>query len=151
MANNFLDPAANKALISRLFQLMPDTKRRWGTMTPGQMLVHCADQLRVSRGEKRVTSVRVPGLFRPLLKWYFVTRVKEFKRGMKTLPELDARLGMTPPVSFATDHATLLSLLAPARYPAGGLHHPLFGYLSAQEFGEITWKHLDHHLRQFGV
>jgi hypothetical protein len=151
MAAYFLNPADNKLLISRLFQLMPDAQPRWGTMTAGQMLVHCADQLRVSRGEKPVTSVRVPGLLRPLLKWFFITRLQKFKPNMKTMYELDAKGGMTPPVSFATDHATLLGLLAPAGYRPSGVDHPLFGHLSAQEFGEITWKHLDHHLRQFGV
>jgi hypothetical protein len=40
MADNFLDPSANKALISRLFTLMPDAPPRWGSMTAGQMLVH---------------------------------------------------------------------------------------------------------------
>lgn len=151
MAANFLEPQANKVLIRRLFTLMPDATRRWGTMTAGQMLVHCADQLRVSRGEKPVTSLRVPFFLKPALKWFFVTRLREFKRNMKTLPELDAKARMTPPVSFATDHATLLRLLNPASYPAGGIEHPLFGHLSAEEFGEITWKHLDHHLRQFGA
>jgi hypothetical protein len=151
MAANFLDPSANKALISRFFTLMPDAPPRWGTMTAGQMLVHCADQLRVSRGEKPVTSLRVPGFLKPLLKWYFVTRLQQFKPNMKTMYELDAKGGMTPPVSFATDHATLLGLLAPASYSPAGVEHPVFGNLSAQEFGEITWKHLDHHLRQFGV
>jgi hypothetical protein len=151
MAANFLDPSENKALISRLFTLMPDSQRRWGTMTAGQMLVHCADQLRVSRGEKPVTSLRVPGLLRPLLKWFFVTRMKEFKPNMKTMYELDSKGGMTPPVNFAADHATLISLLSPARYSYQGIDHPLFGHMSAQEFGEVTWKHLDHHLRQFGA
>jgi hypothetical protein len=151
MATNFLDPVENKVLISRLFRLMPDAAPRWGTMRAGQMLVHCADQLRVSRGEKAVSSLRVPGLLKPLLKWYFVTRLKQFKPNMKTMYELDANGGMTPPISFATDHATLISLLAPAGYRPSGVEHPLFGHLSAQEFGEITWKHLDHHLRQFGV
>ena len=151
MTANFLHPDDNKSLISRLFRLMPDAQRRWGTMTAGQMLVHCADQLRVSRGEKPVTSLRVPSLLRPLLKWFFITRAKGFKPNMKTLHELDAKGGMTPPVSFAADHATLLRLLQPAGYSPAGVNHPVFGHLSAQEFGEITWQHLDHHFRQFGV
>ena len=151
MAPSFLNPQVNKELISRLFRLMPDTPRRWGTMTVGQMLVHCTDQLRISLGEKSVTSLRVPFFLKPLLKRFLVKRLTAFKAGMKTLPEMDARRGMTPPTTFATDHATLLAYLRPARYPASGIEHPLFGHLSAQEFGEITWKHLDHHLRQFGV
>jgi len=151
MTANFLDPSDNKALISRLFRLMPDARPRWGTMTAGQMLVHCADQLRVSTGVKRLYSMWVPGFLKPLLKKRFVTHFQGFKPGMKTLRELDSRRGMTPPVSFAADHATLLGLLSPAQYNPRGIEHPLFGHLSAQEFGEITWQHLDHHLRQFGV
>jgi hypothetical protein len=151
MAANFLDPSDNRALISRLFRLMPDAQPRWGSMTVGQMLVHCADQLRVSTGAKRLTSRWVPDLLKPLLKKRFVTKFKGFEPGMRTLRELDSRRGMTPPVSFATDHATLIGLLLPARYNPRGIEHPLFGHLSAQEFGEITWQHLNHHLRQFGV
>ena len=151
MAENFLDPATNKALVSRFFQLMPDAAPRWGRMTAGQMLVHCADQLRISRGEKPVTSVRLPDFLKPLVKWFIIKRMKRFKPNMKTLPEMDPQRGMTPPVSFATDHATLLALLTPAAYGPHGVTHPVFGPLSRQEFGEITWQHLDHHLRQFGV
>ncbi len=29
--------------------------------------------------------------------------------------------------------------------------HPLFGPLSGEEWGALSWKHLDYHLRQFGV
>jgi hypothetical protein len=29
--------------------------------------------------------------------------------------------------------------------------HPLFGPLTTTQWGQLTWKHLDHHLRQFGV
>jgi len=151
MATNFMEPTTNAALISRLFTLMPDTPRRWGTMTVGQMLVHCTDQLRVSLGEKPVLSVRVPGFLKPVLKWLFLRRLAHLKPNMKTLPELDAQRGMTPPTTFAADHATLLAYLRPERHATSGVQHPLFGHLSAQEFGEITWKHLDHHLRQFGA
>ena len=151
MSANFLEPHVNAALVARFHALTPDAPRHWGRMTAGQMLVHCADQLRVSRGEKPVTSTRIPGWLKPVAKWFFVTRLKEFKPNMKTLPELDAHGGMTPPTTFAADRAALLSLLEPGRYSPAGVEHPLFGHLSAPEFGEITWKHLDHHLRQFGV
>ena len=29
--------------------------------------------------------------------------------------------------------------------------HPAFGYFTAQQWGQMQYKHLDHHLRQFGV
>ncbi|TPW11975.1 MAG: hypothetical protein FD129_1557, partial [bacterium] len=29
--------------------------------------------------------------------------------------------------------------------------HPFFGNLNIDEWGRLSWKHLDHHLRQFGA
>jgi hypothetical protein len=29
--------------------------------------------------------------------------------------------------------------------------HPMFGKMTADQWGRSMWKHLDHHLRQFGV
>ena len=150
MSTSFLDPTAHANLTTRIGRLSPETPRQWGTMTAQQMLVHCADQLRVSRGEKSVTSVRIPGFLKPLVKWLVVTRLKEFKPGMRTLKELDANAGMTPLTSFAADRDALVALINPTAYSPSGVEHPVFGRLSAPEFGEVTWKHLDYHLRQFG-
>ena len=151
MPANFLLPADNAALQARIRALRPDSPRQWGRMSAGQMLVHCADQLRVSLGEKPVTSVRLPGFVKPLVKWLIVTRNKGFKPNMRTMKELDSEADMTAPTTFEADRSTLLALLDPARYPAGGVEHPLFGHLTAKELGEVTWQHLDHHLRQFGA
>ena len=151
MTANFLDPADSQVLAARLLALTPDAPRRWGTMSAQQMLVHCADQLRISRGEKAVTSVRLPGFVKPLAKWLIVTRHQEFKPGMRTLKEMDANAGLSALTTFEGDRAALLELLAPVNNLGDGVEHPLFGHLSRQEFGEVTWKHLDHHLRQFGA
>lgn len=151
MSASFLEPSAHAALAARFQALTPASQRQWGKMTVGQMLVHCADQLRISRGEKAVTSMRVPGFLKPLVKWFFVTRLKEFKPNMQTLKELDSQAGMTPTTTFEADRQQLLDLLDPAQYGAAGVEHPVFGHLSREEFGQVTWKHLDHHLRQFGA
>ena len=29
--------------------------------------------------------------------------------------------------------------------------HPAFGYFTREQWGQMQYKHLDHHLRQFGV
>lgn len=151
MSANFLTANDNAALLARIQQLGPDSSRQWGKMTAGQMVVHCTDQLRVSRGEKAVTSTRIPGFLKPLVKWLLISRLKAFKPGMRTLKELDAEAEMTPPTTFEADRAHLLGLLELDKYGQKGVEHPIFGHLTAQEFGEVTWKHLDHHLRQFGV
>ncbi|MBC7447453.1 MAG: DUF1569 domain-containing protein [Hymenobacteraceae bacterium] len=149
---SFLDPATFTALSMRLEALTPNTPRQWGTMSAHQMLVHCADQVRVSTGRKPLTSLRIPRFLRPFLKWLFITRTNGFKKNMRTMKELDANAAMTTLANFAADRFTLLALLDPAAYAGqAGVDHPLFGYLPTAEFGRITWQHLDHHLRQFGV
>ena len=150
MAANFLVPYDNAALVARIQALAPNSSRQWGKMSVGQMVVHCTDQLRVSRGDKPVTSTRIPTFLKPLVKWLVVSRMKAFKPGMRTLKELDAEAGMTAPTTFEADRATLLSLLKPAAYGPDGVEHPLFGHLTAQEFGEATWQRLDHHKRRPG-
>ncbi len=150
---SFLDPISQAALRARLDALTPTTTRHWGTMTAHQMLVHCADQIRVSTGLRPLTSVRIPRLLRPLVKWFFITRGGgSFKPNMRTMKELDANAAMSKPTEFAADRAALVALLDPARYAGqAGIDHPLFGYLPLAEFGRLTASHLDHHLRQFGL
>lgn len=148
---SFLASPASAALAERLAALTPTTARQWGTMSAHQVLVHCADQVRVSIGVKPLTSLRIPRWLRPLLKWV-VVRPGGFKKNMRTMKELDPAAAMTPLTEFDADRAALLALLDPARYAGqAGVDHPLFGYLPADEFGRLTWQHLDHHLRQFGV
>lgn len=151
MKASFLAPSDNSILVVRIQALKPISPRQWGKMTASQMIVHCTDQLRVSRGDKAVTSIQIPNFLKPFVKWLLVSRMKEFKPGMRTLIELDSKFGMTSPTTFEADRATLLDLLRIDRYSPNGVEHPVFGHLAAQEFGEITWRHLDHHLRQFGV
>ncbi len=138
------------AITARLGALRPESPARWGTMTAGEMVVHCADQIRVCRGEKAITSMRIPKLLRPLLRWVFVTRKKAFKPGMKTLKELDARGGMTPITTFENDRQTLLQMVAQGSGQRT-VDHPLFGKLSGDEAEDLSRRHLDYHLRQFGV
>lgn len=148
---SFLAPGAAAALAARMHALAPDTPRLWGSMSAHQMLVHCADQVRVSTGRKPLTSLRVPRFLRPVLKW-LVIRPGGFKPNMRTMKELDPAHAMTSPTEFAADRAALLALIAPAAFDGQpGVDHPLFGYLPREEFGRVTWQHLDHHLRQFGV
>jgi hypothetical protein len=56
---------------------------------------------------------------------------------------------------FAKERARLSELidLLVAAAPAGCTSHPhpFFGRLKPDEWGILMYKHLDHHLRQFGV
>lgn len=151
MSASFFSPTDRPELLRRINALTPASQRQWGTMTVGQMLAHCADQVRVTSGQKPI-STQMPGFLKKLVKWLMIDLMPRFPRNMGTLKELDANKDMTPPTTFEADRQTLLALIEPARYPEGQtFDHPAFGRLTRDDFGRATWKHLDHHLRQFGV
>ena len=150
MSPNLFTPTDHAATLTRIGALTATTPRLWGTMTTGQMVVHCTDQIRICTGDKTI-STRVPGLLKPVLRWALFNLMPRFPKNMRTLPELDPAQAMTVPTSFEADRRLLLRELELGRHPAGRIYdHPAFGRLSHAQFGEIVWKHLDHHLRQFG-
>jgi hypothetical protein len=80
----------------------------------------------------------------------FIVYLAPFPKNVPTAPELLAR----PPGDWAGDVTALLSLVD--RVVARGQsatwgQHPLFGALSPSGWGVLMYRHVDHHLRQFGT
>jgi len=81
---------------------------------------------------------------------HLILYVIPFPKGAPTAPELkpvDAAL-------FEEERAALLKMLeriANGPHEGAGPAHPLFGPLSWQEWGVATYKHANHHLKQFGA
>ena len=84
-----------------------------------------------------------------LFKWLFLN-VLPFPKGAPTAKELISRA----PETWEVERSQLIELMK----RAGGdearsvtAEHPLFGPLTRAQWGQLAWKHLDHHLRQFGA
>lgn len=139
---------------SRLSKLNPSLKPLWGKMTASEMICHVADPLRDLLGVRQTKPV-VPGIFRPVVKIMLFGK-KPFGKNLPTLkPYLQSEKGGgTRPTDFEHDKAMLLNLVdqfvaTDANYSF--YPHPGVGKLTREENGYLMWKHLDHHLRQFGV
>lgn len=135
------------AIRERLASITPTQSRKWGVMSIHPMLCHLADQMRVALGEIPVHSK--PNLAGQTLLRFLVihTGVKPPPGKIKTAPEMLT----TKPGQWDADLATCHRLVEQIA-TADRLHpHPFFGNLSVDEWGKLTWKHLDHHLRQFGA
>jgi hypothetical protein len=152
--SNVFDPAAAERLRKRLHRLRPDSARRWGRMTPHQAVVHLADSFRMSFDEMTVT-VPPLGPLKYVIRFVAFTLPVPMPKGAKTAPELDQAKGApggSTPGDFDADVARLDALLQ--RYIAtdGDLpEHPVWGRMSKGLAGRYAWRHMDHHLRQFGV
>lgn len=148
------DPAVTRSLIERLSALTPESQRRWGTLTPHEMLCHLGDAgemvLRI-RPRDRPLPRRRPWILKAIGLW---TPLR-WPHGWKTNPSQDPRLAGTRPSQFAADRervVTSICALATAA-PNENLEpvHGTFGAMSLHDWQRWAWKHTDHHLRQFGL
>jgi len=147
------NPADKQEILRRVQTIHPTSQRKWGSMSPHQMLCHLADGYRMYMGEKPVAlaSVKAP---RPILKWVAIWVPFPWPHGFKTASELDQQIGGTPPAVFEADLRELQALIErftrkprDFRWPP----HPHFGALSEKEWMRLAYLHPDHHLRQFGA
>jgi hypothetical protein len=149
---NLFNPHTRSGLEARVRCLDPDSARRWGRMSPHQAICHLSDGLRMVLGEKTVASRT--GVLAPMMRFVALHTPLPWPRGIKTLPEAEQGIGGTPPLEFERDRADLLILIdrfCCARADDLAPRHPMFGPMKKDEWGTWGYRHLDHHLRQFGV
>jgi hypothetical protein len=136
--------------LNRIGQLTPGSKPQWGTMTAAQMLSHCAEIQEVSNGKELRGTPVVVKLFKGMIR-NMVVGDKPFPKNTKTHPQYR----QTSDRDFEAEKIRLIEALDEFvnvdEAHAVGLKHPLFGSLTAEEKGWAMYKHLDHHLRQFGL
>jgi Protein of unknown function (DUF1569) len=146
---NLFDTEAYNEIISRLNTLNAGTQRKWGKMNAAQMLAHCAEPFIISLSEKKIPRPFVSYLFGWMAK-RMVLAEKPYKPGLPTAKQLiikDER-------DFETEKKKLCALMEDFyRKPekAGLYPHPFFGSMTKAEWGKSMYKHMDHHLRQFGA
>ena len=93
------DTAARDEILSRLERLQPGGERRWGRMTPHQMLCHLSDSLRCAMGLRDASPAR-SFLNGTLIRWVALHTPIPGPRGYRTRPELDAQRGGSRPTDF---------------------------------------------------
>ena len=134
---------------SRMRSLTESSTRRWGSMDVTSMLQHLHLSSLMALGELPVASANKRAFQKFPLK-HLILYVLPFPKSAPTAPELKSCVS----VSFEEVRAALLELLE--RIGTGpsdgeGPAHPLFGPMTHREWGVVTYKHADHHLRQFGA
>jgi hypothetical protein len=137
--------------LERIDRLRPDSVAQWGTMSAAQMLSHCAEVQDVSNGSRELRGTPfLVKLFKGVIR-RMVLSDKPYPKSTGTHPQYVQRLDK----DFEAEKQRLLSGLEVYRQldpsAAERIVHPLFGKLSFEEKGFLTYKHLDHHLKQFGV
>ena len=147
---NLFQPEAVDEVISRIDKLQPASPRQWGKMDVAQMMAHCSATLDMASGRLNRPRALLGRLLGPLVRPVF-TNEKPFSKNSPT----DKKLVIADPRDFAREQEQLKLRLR--QFHQGGeaqctQHpHPFFGALTPQQWSRGMYKHLDHHLRQFGV
>ena len=140
--------SSDRALIlERLRRVRPDARAAWGSLDAPRMLCHVADQMRVALGDIPTKPVH-SFLSRTLVKSLVVnTGLKPPRGRIQTAPEML----ISRPGSWEADLSACVDLVGRVAEGTANAVHPAFGPLSPEEWGRLCWKHLNHHLIQFGV
>ena len=151
--STLLNRAAKASIEARLRGLRPDSARRWGRMTPHQAVCHMSDAFRMALNERPAASVT--SAFSPVIKFIALRLPLPWPRGrIQTVPEAEQGRGGTPPREFEQDKGELMTLMSRFCEVAPGERcttHPIFGPMSTDLWGRWAYRHMDHHLRQFGL
>jgi hypothetical protein len=145
------DAACVDELHNRLARLQPGSSRQWGKMSAAQMLAHCSKGLEMAAGEIRPPRALVGRIIGRVVKRAALRDDKPMIRNSPTSRELV----IEDDHEFAVEQARLSTLIG--RFAAAGRGgctshpHAFFGPLTPDEWGILMYKHLDHHLRQFGA
>lgn len=150
--NNLFDPAVADQVKARLRKLEPQSERLWGKMTAAQMLAHCAVSLQWAVGEVVPERGALPArLLGRMIKPMVVRNDAPMRKNSPTAKSLlvaDER-------DLSMERQRLSALID--KFAAGGIAgctknpHSFFGKMTPEEWAILMYKHLDHHLRQFGV
>lgn len=136
----------------RLQQLRPDSRRQWGKMTVTQMMAHCSASLEMAMGHVRPPRMLVGRVMGPLVKPLALMENAEMRRNVPTAKELMVAVDEK---DFAKERNRLKETVSSfaAAGSGGCTSHPhfFFGRLKPKEWAMLMYKHVDHHLRQFGA
>jgi hypothetical protein len=141
------DPVAKQEIIDRINQLTPASQRQWGRMTVSQMMAHLQMPIGVGIGKHTIARSLLMKLIGRFFKPIFIND-KPFKQGLPT----DRSFVIKDDKDFNTEKIKLLEVVNQFKEEnISDGPHPIFGKLTKEQWAKGTWKHLDHHLRQFGV
>ncbi|WP_298903653.1 DUF1569 domain-containing protein [uncultured Psychroserpens sp.] len=139
---------AHQEIMDRLEQLNENSQANWGKMNVAQMTWHCQGPFNIML-EKNNYGMK-PSWFAKMFFKKSLYNDKPWRKGLPTAKFLKP----TEDKNFANEKAKLAELIDEThaqRVKSEWNPHPAFGYFTAEQWGQMQYKHLDHHFRQFGV
>jgi len=148
---NIFDTKDTMETIGRVNHLSTDSQPIWGKMNVAEMLAHCNVAYEMVYTDKHPKPKGFKKFMIKLFAKKLVVGPQPYKRNIRTAPEFL----ITDERDFETEKKRLIDYLEKTQQ-LGAAHFDgkdshAFGALSEKEWNTLFYKHLDHHLGQFGV
>ncbi|MCH2194119.1 DUF1569 domain-containing protein [Kordia sp.] len=149
---SLFDADTHEEIQNRIESLTVESTPSWGKMSVAQMCTHCQKPLEVAMGSLQLGKKKLGFMKRLVFRIYkpLMYNDKPWKQDLPTVRDFiisDER-------DLAAEKAKLAALVTKfsasedtTEWPA----HPLFGDFTHEQWGKMQYKHLNHHLTQFGV
>ena len=136
-------------LKNRIEALNNNTIPKWGKMAVSQMLAHCSKVLKNALGETQQKRKLIGYIIAPFFRHRFYdSEPYKIKGGPSTFITADEK-------DFENEKQNLIILIEQfhngERKNLENSIHPILGKFTPEQWAIGQYKHLDHHLRQFGV
>ena len=147
---NIFDKVIAQNMITRIETLTTESKGNWGKMSVSQMLAHCSVAYEMVYTDKHPEPNALVKLLLKLFVKKAVVSEKPYPRNGRTAPQFM----ITSEKDFTEEKTRLISYilktaeLGEAHFDGRQSHS--MGKLTAKEWSNSFYKHLDHHLTQFG-
>ena len=142
------DNETNQEILKRVECLNENTTANWGKMTVGQMAHHCQYPLHIVLGKNNY-GLKPNWLVNLLFKKSMYSD-KLWRKNLPTIPRFRAKENKDLSIE-KTSLMALIDAIHQHKDKTTWQPHPTFGQLTAEQWGKMQYKHLDHHLRQFDV
>ena len=147
---SLFDKTTYDEIIGRINNLSGASQRQWGKMEVSQMLAHCKEAFKVPLSDEKM-----PRLFMGrMLAWMMKSKMYNDAAWGKNLPTAPSFL-IKDQRNFEAEKKELSDLITQFYKRGAGnvgkFPHPFFGAFTQEQWGKSMYKHLDHHLIQFGA
>ena len=148
---NLFEAAKVDEVKQRIALLRPDSDRQWGRMNAAQAVAHCTASFEMALGERLPPRMLIGRIIGGVVKPKVLGNDEPLRRNSTTLKGL----AVNDDRNLQTERERLCEMIDrfAAEGPTGCTAHPhsFFGRLTPEEWATLMYKHLDHHLRQFGA
>lgn len=148
---NIFDQNISNEIIERINQLQPVAKAEWGKMNVSQMLAHCNVTYEMIYDDIHPK----PNFLKRLMLKLFVKSIVVSDKPYKKNNPTDTAFKIEGDKDFDKEKARLIAYINQVQQEGAavfdGKESHSFGPLSIAEWNHLFYKHLDHHLQQFGV